>query len=238
LREERVRSAEHGAVATDHGPTVLATADLSDAEASTRFDRLLLGTAQPDDAKQLAAHLLTASAVMALEDGLVMQLHAGVLRNHDRRAAARYGTDAGADFPVPVTFTTAMHPLLERVGDEPGLRLVVFTVDESTYARELAPMASYYPSLYLGAPWWFLDAPDALGRHFAAVAEIAGYAKLAGFVDDTRGFCSIPARHDVARRVFAGHLAHLVAGHRMSIDDATSIAAEYAYHRPRAVYAL
>ncbi len=238
LRAERVRSVEHGAVATDHGPTVLATADLSATGASARFDRLLRGRAGPRDAEELGAHLLTVGATMALDDGLVMQLHAGVLRNHDRRAAARYGPDRGADFPVPANFTTALRPLLELAGNEPGFRLVVFTVDEATYARELAPMASYYPGLYLGAPWWFLDAPDAMARHLSAVTEIAGYAKLTGFVDDTRAFCSIPARHDVARRTLAGHLARMVTERRLSFDDAADIAADYAYHRPRAVYGL
>jgi glucuronate isomerase len=238
LRAERLRSAAHGAVATDHGHTSPATADLSEAEAAARFDRLRLGTAEPGDAEALGAHLLTMMAVMALDDGLVMQLHTGVLRNHDRAGTARYGSDTGSDFPLPVSFTTALRPLLERCGNEARLRLVVFTVDETTYSRELAPMASYYPGLYLGAPWWFLDAPDAMARHFSAVAETAGYAKLSGFVDDTRAFCSIPARHDVARRTIAGHLARLVAEHRLSIMEATDIATDYAYRQPKALYRL
>jgi glucuronate isomerase len=144
--------------------------------------------------------------------------------------------DRGSDFGVPVSFTAALRPLLERCGNEAGLRLVVFTVDEATFSRELAPMASYYPGLYLGAPWWFLDAPEAMARHFTAVVESAGYAKLTGFVDDTRAFCSIPARHDVARRSIAAHLARQVAEHRLTLADAQEVAADYAYRRPREVY--
>jgi glucuronate isomerase len=236
LRAARLTSAGHGAVATDHGHFLPATEDLGDVEASTLFDRLRKGDAAGQDAARLGAHLLTQMAVMSVEDGLVMQLHTGVLRNHDRPGAARHGADKGADFPVPVSFTAALRPLLERCGNLPGFRLVVFTVDETAFSRELAPMASYYPGLYLGAPWWFLDAPDAMGRHFAATVESAGYAKLTGFVDDTRAFCSIPARHDVARRSISAHLARMVAEHRLSLADAHTVARDYAYDQPRAVY--
>jgi glucuronate isomerase len=238
LAQERQRSAEHGAVATDHGHATPHTEDLSDVEASALFDRITKGQAGPGDTERLAATLLTHMAVMALDDGLVMQLHTGVLRDHDRAATASYGSDIGGDFPVPVTFTVPLRPLLERCGNEAAFRLVVFTVDETVYSRELAPMASYYPALHLGAPWWFLDAPDAMARHFVATVESAGYAKLSGFVDDTRAYCSIPARHDVARRSISAHLARYVAEHRLSLDDATAVAADYAYHQPRAVYSI
>jgi glucuronate isomerase len=236
LRRLRLDSAAHGAVATDHGHHLPTTEDLGHIEATGLFERLVKGHPDDADAAAFGAHLLTQMAVMSLDDGLVMQLHTGVLRNHDRPGLARYGPDKGADFPVPVSFTAALRPLLERCGNEPGLRLVVFTVDETAYSRELAPMASYYPGLYLGAPWWFLDAPDAMGRHFAATVESAGYAKLSGFVDDTRAFCSIPARHDAARRSLAAHLARMVAEHRLSLPDAHAVARGYAYEQPRALY--
>jgi glucuronate isomerase len=250
LRAERQRSAEHGAVATDHGHVRADTEDLGNVEAGHLFDRVRAAHAGADgdgaggagagtglsDAQRLAAQLLTANAVMALDDGLVMQLHTGVRRDHDRGAAARFGSDVGADFPIAASFTDSLRALLGRCGNEPGFRLVVFTVDETVYSREIAPMASYWPGLYVGAPWWFLDAPDAMARHFAATVESAGYAKLTGFVDDTRAGCSIPARHDVARRVIAAHLARLVVEYRLTEEDAAAVAADYAYHQPRSVY--
>jgi glucuronate isomerase len=238
IRELRQRSIAHGAVATDHGHRLPLTEILGTAEAETLFARLRgrNGEAGPADAERLGGHLLGQMAVLALEDGLTMQLHPGVHRNHDGATVGRIGPDTGSDFPVPVSFTAALQPVLERCGNEPGFRLVVFTVDETVYSRELAPMASYYPGLYLGAPWWFLDAPDAMARHFSATAESAGYAKLSGFVDDTRAFCSIPARHDVARRAIASHLARLVVEHRLSAGDAEAVARGYAYDQPRALY--
>jgi len=167
-----------------------------------------------------------------------MQLHPGVWRCHDTAALARFGPDLGADFPVPTSFTAALARLLGRFGSHPTFRAVVFTVDETTYSRELAPMASYYPALWLGAPWWFLDAPDAMARFWAATTETAGLAKSAGFVDDTRAYCSIPARHDLARRAHCGFLARLVAEHRLEPEDATSLAADFAYHLPKAAFRL
>jgi glucuronate isomerase len=236
LRSEREHSAAHGAVATDHGHRWPDMEDVGRVTASTLFDRLIRGQGEADDAERLAADLLAQMAIVSLDDGLVMQVHSGVLRDHDRVAAARFGPDKGHDFPEPVSFTAALRPILGRCGNEPGFRLVIFTVDETVYSRELAPMASYYPGLYLGAPWWFLDAPDALARHFAATVESAGYAKLTGFVDDTRAYCSIPARHDVARRSIAAHLATMVAEHRLPLGEAQGIARAYAYDQPRAVY--
>ena len=159
---------------------------------------------------------------MSADDGLVMQLHPGVWRGHDTDALARFGPDMGADFPIPTAFTASLQRLLTRFGSPPGFRAVAFTVDETTFSRELAPMASYYPGLWLGAPWWFLDAPDAMSRFWAAVTESAGFGKSAGFVDDTRAYCSIPARHDLARRAHCGFLARLAAEHRIDLGDAVS----------------
>jgi len=238
LRTERQRSAEHGAVATDHGHALPLTEDLEPVEARTLFGRLVKNEAGPGDAERFAANMVTQMALMALDDGLVLQLHTGVVRDHDGPAAARFGSDIGSDFPLPVHFTTGLRPMLERVGDEPGLRIVLFTMDESAFSRDLAPLASYYPAVHLGAPWWFLDAPDAMARHFAATVESAGYAKLTGFVDDTRAFCSIPARHGMARRAIASHLARQVTEHRLSIEEASEVAYAYAYGQPKSLYRL
>jgi glucuronate isomerase len=161
-----------------------------------------------------------------------------VFRGHDTDALGRYGPDLGADFPVPTPFTASLHRLLTRFGSVPAFRAVAFTVDETTFSRELAPMASYYPGLWLGAPWWFLDSPDAMARFWAAVTESAGFGKSAGFVDDTRAYCSIPARHDLARRAHCSFLARLVAEHRVDRDDAAELAADFAYRLPKAVFRL
>jgi glucuronate isomerase len=183
-------------------------------------------------------HMLMEMARMSCEDGLVMTLHPGVRRNHHQPTFQRYGVDVGADIPVPVEFTDALRPLLERFGTHPGFHLVVFTVDETVWSRELAPMAAFYPCMYVGVPWWFLDAPDAIGRFRSAVTEIAGFSRSSGFVDDTRAFCSIPARHDMSRRVEAGFLARLVAEHRLGEDEAAAIAVDLVSAQPKAVFKL
>lgn len=177
-------------------------------------------------------------ARMSAEDGLVMQLHPGVWRSHDTVAMTRYGPDIGGDFPIATGFTAALQRLLDRFGSHPGFRMVAFTVDETVYSRELAPMASYYPSLWLGAPWWFLDSPDAMTRFWGAITESAGFAKSAGFVDDTRAYCSVPARHDLARRAHCAFLARLVAEHRLDGTDAADLAVDFAYRLPKAAFRL
>jgi glucuronate isomerase len=161
-----------------------------------------------------------------------------VLRDHDTAAHTRFGPDIGADFPVAVDFVRGLRPLLERCGSHPGFTLVVYTVDEVAFARELAPMASYYPGLKLGAPWWWLDAPDAVARWLEHMAEVAGLSRSAGFVDDSRSFCSIPARHEVARRTICGWLARRVAEHRMDGVEAAEAAADLAYRLPKATFGL
>ena len=145
-------------------------------------------------------------------------------RNHHRPTYERFGPDTGHDIPIRVEFTDGLRPLLERFGTHPGFHLVAFTVDETVWSRELAPLAGFYPSVYVGVPWWFLDAPDAIRRFRAAVTETAGFSRTSGFVDDTRAFCSIPARHDMSRRVDAGVLARLVAEHRLDEDEAVETA--------------
>jgi glucuronate isomerase len=180
--------------------------------------------------------MLMEMARMSADDGLVMQLHPGVWRSHDTYALARYGPDLGADFPVRTSYTAPLQRLLDRFGAHPGFRMVAFTVDETSFSRELAPMASYYPALWLGAPWWFLDSPDAMTRFWGAITESAGFGKSAGFVDDTRAYCSVPARHDLARRAHCSFLARLVVEHRIGRQDAVELAADFAYNLPKKAF--
>jgi glucuronate isomerase len=177
-------------------------------------------------------------ARMSCDDGLVMTLHPGVRRHHHRPTYERFGPDTGSDIPIRVEFTDALRPLLNRFGTHPGFHLVVFTLDETVWSRELAPLAGFYPSLFVGVPWWFLDAPDAMRRFRAAVTETAGLSRTSGFVDDTRAFCSIPARHDMARRVDAGYLAGLVAEYRLQEDEAAQVAIDLVSHQPARVFKL
>jgi glucuronate isomerase len=227
-----------GCTATDHGHQTAEAVLLSDWEASRLYDRLRLGLSDPADQSLFGAHMLMQMARMSAEDGLVMQLHPGIWRSHDSSSLAHYGPDLGADFPVAASYTSALASMLSRFGANPNFRVVAFTADETTYSRELAPMASYYPALWLGAPWWFLDAPDAMSRFWAATTESAGFAKSAGFVDDTRAYCSIPARHDLARRAHCGFLARLAAEHRLETADAEQLAADFAYRLPKVAFRL
>jgi glucuronate isomerase len=235
LRARRHAFVEAGALATDHGHFHTGIAPIDDAERV--FDDARRGALDPAAAGALAGHLLFEMARMSCEDGLVMQLHPGVLRNHDRTAHATYGPDQGFDIPVAAEFTRGLRPLLEAFGRDPRFRLVVFTVDETVYARELAPLAGVYPAMRLGAPWWFLDTPDGMRRFREAVTDSAGFYNTTGFVDDTRAFVSIPARHDLARRVDAGYLARLVAEHRLPMDEAVETAVDLAYRLPKQSYA-
>ena len=236
LAERRRFFIAHGATSTDHGHPSAATADLSADDAAALFARVRAGEHTPDDAEAFRAQMLTEMVRMSLDDGLVVQLHPGSCRNHDRPGAARFGPDIGADIPTRTDYVAALRPLLERFGHEPGLTLVVFTLDETTYSRELAPLAGYYPILALGAPWWFHDSPEGMRRFRTGTTGTAGFANTAGFTDDTRALLSIPARHDVARRVDCAHLAGLVAEHRLDEDVAARIAVELTYDRPRSVY--
>jgi glucuronate isomerase len=238
LEERRAFFREHGAVATDHGVETAYTGLLAPAEADAILGRALRGTASADDAQRFGGHMLIELARMSAEDNLVMQLHVGSLRNHDTALFDRFGPDLGADIPVAAEFTRNLRPLLERFGDDTRLRLIVFTLDESCYSRELAPLAGHYAALRLGPPWWFLDSPNGIARYLDAVVETAGLANLAGFNDDTRAFCSIPARHDVWRRATAGWLASLVARHVMDEATAAEMAADLATNLARRAYRL
>lgn len=224
LRQRRIDFAARGATATDHGHPSAHTADLSASAAAGLHRRVRSGDADPTERETYRGQLLTEMAGMSLDDGLVLQLHPGSWRNHNRQLFDRIGPDVGADIPRPVDFVGGLHALLNRYGNEPSLTVVAFTLDESTYSRELAPLAGHYPALRLGAPWWFHDSPEGMRRHRLATMETAGFANTVGFTDDTRAFLSVPVRHDMARRIDAGILAGLVAEHRLSIDDAHDVA--------------
>ncbi len=236
LRRRREVFIKYGATSSDHGhPT--ARVGVAD-DAAAIFQRALRGQVSAAEAESFRAHMLMEFARMSLEDGLVMQLHPGSYRNHNRYLSRAYGRDTGGDIPQATEYTHALKPLLDAYGHDPRLRVVVYTLDEYTYSRELAPLAGGYTALFLGAPWWFLDAPEALRRWRETVTETAGFYNTAGFVDDTRAYCSIPVRHEVARRVDAGFLARLVAEHRLSLDEATETIADLAYHLPKKVFKL
>ncbi len=215
-----------GATATDHGHPTAQTADLGEVEAEWLFDEVLEGRADRAQEELFRAQMLTEMARMSLEDGLVMQIHPGSVRNHNAQVFARYGRDMGADIPQPTGYVEALRPLLDRFGNEPRLTIILFTLDETAYSRELAPLAGHYPCLKLGPPWWFFDSPEGMRRFREQVTETAGFYNTVGFNDDTRAFLSIPARHDVARRMDAGFLARLVAEHRLDEDEAVELARE------------
>jgi glucuronate isomerase len=177
-------------------------------------------------------------ARMSVEDGLVMTLHPGVLRNHHPATASAFGPDTGHDIPVAVEYTRALQPLLARFGTEANFHLVLFTTDADVVRREIAPLAGFYPAVFIGAPWWFLDSPSSIRDFQSAATEIAGFSKLSGFIDDTRAFCSIPARHDLARRLDSGFLAGLVATHRLDEDEALAAALALVDEQPRRVFKL
>lgn len=241
LQAHRMRRAafmEMGATSTDHGHPTAATADLSPADAEALFRKLLSGDFSPADAELFRAQMLTEMARMSLDDGLVMQIHPGSFRNHNAGLFARYGRDKGADIPTRTDYVRALKPLLDRFGNERGLSVIIFTLDESSYARELAPLAGHYPVLKLGPAWWFHDSPEGMRRFREQTTETAGFYNTVGFNDDTRAFLSIPARHDVARRIDAGFLARLVAEHRLSEDDAHETAIDLAYNLPKRAYKL
>ncbi|SDX87014.1 glucuronate isomerase [Citreimonas salinaria] len=223
-RARRAFFIEMGATASDHGHPTPRTADLSAADAETLFDRIRAGRPESGDAELFRAQMLTEMARMSVEDGLVLQIHAGSSRSHSDEVREAFGTDRGFDIPVPVSFTEALRPLLNAVGLDPRLTVVLYTLDESTYTRELAPLCGVWPCLLLGPPWWFHDSYEGMRRYRAGVTETAGFWNLAGFNDDTRALCSIPARHDVARRVDCAYLADLVTTHRLDEAEAFAIA--------------
>ncbi len=238
LRNRRAYFASMGATSTDHGHPTAQTADLTDRDAAALFKRVTAATCSAADAELFRAHMLTVMAGMAVEDGLVMQLHPGSFRNHNTLLYQRYGRDKGADIPCPTDYVHALHPLLNRYGNDPRLTFIVFTLDESTYARELAPLAGHYPAMKLGPAWWFHDSPEGMRRYREQITETAGIYNTVGFNDDTRAFLSIPARHDVARRIDCGMLAQWVVEHRLEEWEAAEIAVDLAYHLAKKAYRL
>lgn len=230
-----------GGTATDHGHPSAQTANLSRAEAQSLFEEVVTGPAGRAEASRrelFRAQMLTEMARMSLEDGLVMQIHPGSWRNHNRQLFERFGRDVGADIPTPTDYVRGLHPLLDRFGNEKNLTIILFTVDETAYGRELAPLAGHYPCLRLGPPWWFYDSPEGMLRFREYVTETAGFYNTVGFNDDTRAFLSIPARHDVARRIDCVWLARLVAEHRLDEDEAVEVARDLAYNLVRKAYKL
>lgn len=228
----------HGAVSADHAHTDCGTAPLEASEAERVYRAALAGTATLTQAVALRRHMLLEMARMSTQDGLTMTIHPSVRRGHHGPSAAKFGPDTGHDIPLRGDFTDALRPLLERYGTHPNLKLVLFTLDEAVFSRELAPLAGFYPSVYVGQPWWFLDAPDAIRRWRAAITETAGFTRTSGFIDDTRAFCTIPVRHDMSRRLDSGHLAGLVAEHRLSEDEALATAVDLVSTLPREVFSL
>lgn len=238
LAERRKYFITHGAVSADHGVYEPYTTRLSDVKASALFDQAVAGEISDADAKEFSGHMLLEMARMSTEDGLVMTIHAGVFRNHSTATFKKFGPDTGQDIPVRAEFVNNLRPLLEEYGMHPKLKVILFSLDETTWGREVAPLAGFYPSVFIGAPWWFLDAPDSANRFREATTEIAGFYKGSGFIDDTRAFLSIPARHDMARRVDCSFLARLVVEGRITHEQAEQIAVDLVVAVPKKAFNL
>jgi glucuronate isomerase len=237
-RQRRAFFAAMGATSTDHGHPTAQTANLSPVEAEALFGRVTGERCSQADAELFRAQMLTEMAAMSLDDGLVMQIHPGSFRNHNAGLFAALGRDKGADIPTRTDYVHALKPLLDRFGNERDLSIILFTLDESVYARELAPLAGHYPCLKLGPAWWFHDSPEGMRRFRYATTETAGFYNTVGFNDDTRAFLSIPARHDVARRIDCGFLAQLVAEHRIADWEAAELAQDLTYNLVKQAYKL
>jgi glucuronate isomerase len=237
-RKRRAYFQGFGATSTDHGHPTARTADLGEGDAEALFRRIVDDAPSPEDAELFRAQMLTEMARMSLDDGLVMQIHPGSFRNHNPGLFSRFGRDMGADIPTSTDYVRALKPLLDRFGNERDLTLILFTLDETAYSRELAPLAGHYPCLHLGPAWWFYDSPEGMRRFRELTTESAGFCNTVGFNDDTRAFPSIPARHDVARRVDCGYLAELVVQHRLDEDEAHEVAHDLAYRLAKKAYKL
>ena len=229
---------DQGAVSADHSHFDARTDPLDVRDAERIYSQARQGQVDPEQATRLRRQLISEMARMSCDDGLVMTLHPGVLRNHHFATFEKYGADVGTDIPVQMEFTQALRPMLNRYGTHPNFQLVIFTLDETVFSREIAPLAGFYPSVYAGVPWWFLDAPEAIRRYRAAITESAGFDKTSGFIDDTRAFCSIPARHDMSRRLDAGFVAQLVAEHRLAEDEALETVHDLVVTNPRRAFKL
>jgi glucuronate isomerase len=237
-RRRRAAFIAMGATSTDHGHPSAHTENLTEAAAAALFGRVLGGKGTPEDAERFRGQMLTEMAKMSLDDGLVMQIHPGSSRSHSAEVLRLFGRDKGFDIPMRTDYVGALRPLLDAVGLQPGLTVILFTLDETAFSRELAPLAGAYPCLKLGPPWWFFDSYEGMKRFRETVTETAGFYNTVGFNDDTRAFTSIPARHDVARRVDCAYLATLVATGRLDEDEAFEVAHDLAYRLARKAYRL
>jgi glucuronate isomerase len=238
LRTRRLAFRAAGGTATDTGVIDAGSDPLEPGDAERIHRAGLDGSITADEATAYRRNLLYQLARMSSEDGLVMQLHPGVIRNHHQPTFDAFGPDSGHDLPSLTSYTQPLTPILRDFGNDPTFRIVLFTVDETSFTREIAPLAGFYPSVYAGAPWWFLDSPAGIARYRAAITDSVGFAKTSGFIDDTRAFCSIPARHDMSRRVDAGYLASLVATHQLSEDDAVGVARRLVAEIPISTFRL
>lgn len=237
-KKRRAYFKELGATASDHGHPTARTEDLTEQDAAKLFEGALAMRLSAEEADAFRGHMLTEMAQMSLEDGLVMQIHPGSVRNHSTSVFDRFGADKGFDIPRQMDFVNNLKPLLNAVGNDPRLSIIVFTLDETAFGRELAPLAGAYPALKLGPPWWFFDSPDGMRRFRETTTETAGFYNTVGFNDDTRAFCSIPARHDVARRVDCAYLASLVATGRLNENEAVEVAIDLTYRLAKHAYRL
>lgn len=237
-RARRAFFKQRGATATDHGHATARTENLSSDDAARLFDKVLAGKADAGEADAFRGQMLTEMARMSRDDGLVMQVHPGSYRNHNPSLFTDFGPDKGADIPQSTNYVQALKPLLDAVGNDPALTVILFTLDDTAYSRELAPLAGHYPALKLGPAWWFFDSPEGMRRYHETVTETAGFYNTVGFNDDTRAYLSIPARHDMARRVDCAYLARLVADHRIDEEEASGLAHELAYGLAKKAYRL
>lgn len=238
LRNRRAFFKSMGATATDHGHLTALTADLDSSAAEALYQRILSGKSSPEDQQLFQAQMLTEMAGMSVEDGLTMQLHPGSVRNHNKLVYEKFGRDKGADMPSPTEYVRALRPLLDKYGNDTRLTFILFTLDETTFSRELAPLAGHYPALRLGPPWWFHDSPEGMMRFREQATETAGFYNTVGFNDDTRAFLSIPARHDVARRIDCAFLGRLVAEGRLDQDEAFEVIEDLTVNLVRKAYKL
>lgn len=237
-RSRRAYFKQHGATASDHGHPTARTEDYPESQAAALYTKALSGNCTAEEADAFRGQMLTEMARMSLDDGLVLQIHPGSFRNHSHAVFTQHGRDKGFDIPTRTEYVRALKPLLDAVGMEPDLTIILFTLDETSYSRELAPLAGAYPALRLGPPWWFHDSNEGMKRFRESTTETCGFYNTVGFNDDTRAFCSIPARHDVARRSDCAYLANLVATGRLGLNDAHTIAYDLTYRLAKQAYKL
>ena len=236
MENRRAYFKSRGAVSTDHSHRDARAEALPPAQAERLYAQARSGSISAEDADTLRRDFMFQQARMAADDGLVMTLHPGVYRNHHTPTFEGFGADVGCDIPTTVEFTRALQPMLAAFGTAENFQVVVFTMDETVYSRELGPLAGFYPSVFIGAPWWFIDAPEAMARYRGALTEAAGFTRTSGFIDDTRAYLSIPARHDMNRRVESAYLATLVADHRLTLDEALDTAHDLVVTNPRKAF--